>query len=213
MSYYGQDQPQQPWHQHSQTTSYNTTNYSPAHTNPPQQQNGTGQQNGQPRQPIGPVLNQAVNTIVSELKSNMDKEYFKTTCGLLNCIEVIASLIVFIIATNLSGYAFLTLLTGFAFWISMLFLIVNLFNVPDKITTIPWTRLQFGFCAIASGLFIIETLILLFSSGILCLLVLHLAAIFGYHTYDKLKEIGRVVSEQQGQQSSQQTNLNANLNV
>lgn len=85
MSYYGQDQQQQ-WHQHSQTTNYNAASYTPAFTNP--QQNGTGQPNGgQPRQPIGPVLNQAVNSIAQELKSNMDKEYFKTTCGLLNSIE------------------------------------------------------------------------------------------------------------------------------
>lgn len=85
MSYYGQDsaQPQQ-WHQHSQTSSYSatTTGYTQA--------NGT-QQAGQ-RQPIGPVLNQALGNIVGDLKKNMDKEYFKTTCGMLSCIEVVSVL-------------------------------------------------------------------------------------------------------------------------
>lgn len=67
-------------------------------------------------------------------------EYFKTTCGLLNSVEVIASLIIFIIASNLQTYGFLTLISGFAFWISLLFLVVNLFQIPEKIPNIPWTK-------------------------------------------------------------------------
>lgn len=48
MSYYGQDQQeQQQWHQHSQTTNYNTTTY----TTP--QANGNSTQNGQRTGPIG----------------------------------------------------------------------------------------------------------------------------------------------------------------
>lgn len=85
MSYYGQDatQPSQ-WHQHSQASSYSATNT--GYT----QANGTsGQQAGQ-RQPIGPVLNQALGNIIGDLRSNMDKEYFKTTCGLLSCIETVS---------------------------------------------------------------------------------------------------------------------------
>lgn len=84
MSYYGQDQ--QNWHQHSQTTPNYNTNA------PLTQANGTNTQTNNQRQPIGPVINQAVGNIVNDLKSNMDKEYFKTTCGLLSCIEVVSLL-------------------------------------------------------------------------------------------------------------------------
>lgn len=84
MSYYGQDatQPSQ-WHSHSQTSSYSAT--ATGYT----QANGTQQQPGQ-RQPIGPVLNAALQNIIGDLKKNMDKEYFKTTCGMLSCIEVVS---------------------------------------------------------------------------------------------------------------------------
>jgi len=204
MSYYTGDQQQQQWHQHSQTTNYNTT--SP--TYPPQ--NGT-QANGQQRTPIGPVLNQAVGNIMSDLKANLDKDYFKTTCGMLNGIEVIASLIIFIIASNLHGYSFLTLISGFAFWISLLFLLINLFQIPEKIPAVPWLRAQIGFLAIAAILFTLNAFYILFFNFVLCLLVLHLAVLYGYHTYDKLKEHGRIISEQFQQQVNPQQSTNLNV--
>lgn len=87
MSYYtgNQNSGQQPqqWHQHSQTSSYSAT--TTAYT----QANGTGQQAGQ-RQPIGPVLNAAMGNILSDLKKNMDPEFFKTTTGMLSGLEVVS---------------------------------------------------------------------------------------------------------------------------
>lgn len=40
------------------------------------------------------------------------------------------------------------------------------------------------------------------------LMVLHLAALYGYHSYDKLKEIGRVIAASNAETQQQTANLN-----
>lgn len=42
-------------------------------------------------------------------------------------------------------------------------------------------------------------------------MVLHLAALFGYHAFDKMKELGRVINEQRQSQANPPQNTNLNV--
>ncbi|KAF6215629.1 hypothetical protein GE061_010385 [Apolygus lucorum] len=103
-------------------------------------------------------------------------DYVKTVPGMLKCVQIILSLLVFI-CVSFSMYsafgrlAFMSFICGLGFWLTGVLLAFYLFHVIEKFYTIPWLKIEFGYC-------IVWTLFLMIGST-LSFAYLDAASIFG----------------------------------
>uniref|UniRef100_A0A0A9W091 CKLF-like MARVEL transmembrane domain-containing protein 4 n=1 Tax=Lygus hesperus TaxID=30085 RepID=A0A0A9W091_LYGHE len=128
--------------------------------------------------PPGPTTTTTVTTSNTNVQTNIryDPSYVKTVPGMLKCVQIILSLLVFI-CVSFSVYSafgrlsFMSFICGLGFWLTGILLAFYLFHVIEKFYSIPWLKIEFGYC-------IIWTLFLMIGST-LSFAYLDAASIFG----------------------------------
>ncbi|RWS03190.1 CKLF-like protein MARVEL transmembrane domain-containing protein 4-like protein, partial [Dinothrombium tinctorium] len=87
-----------------------------------------------------------------------DSSYVTTNVGLIKVIEIIVDLLGFICASvgSKSSHAavtFFSVISMFAFWITLILLLMYLFHLIEKLHTFPWLIAEFGYSVLWAFLY------------------------------------------------------------
>ncbi|CAG9858215.1 unnamed protein product [Phyllotreta striolata] len=92
-----------------------------------------------------------------------DAGYIKTLPGILKCAQLLLNLLGFIcilcsgIWANHTRGSFFNFVSMFAFWFTAILLVLYLFHIVEKLYRIPWMKIEFVFCAVWTGFYLIAS--------------------------------------------------------
>lgn len=108
---------------------------------------------------IPPQISETARQTLAEIGAQMDRDYIKTIPGCLSVMTTVSflnelllqiitfnqffkvtSFLAFVISSANSASLF-TLISGFGFWCALIFFVINMFQVPSKVPTLPWLQL------------------------------------------------------------------------
>ncbi|CAG9814394.1 unnamed protein product [Phaedon cochleariae] len=103
---------------------------------------------------------QTTNTTV-QTTLRFDPSYLRTIPGMLKCAQVVINILGFI-CIEASGYhagasrgTYFNTVSMTAFWFTGIILVFYLFHLIEKSYRIPWIKIELGFCAIWTCLYLI----------------------------------------------------------
>lgn len=93
-----------------------------------------------------------------------DESYLKTIPGILKIVQVLCSFLGFICilssrVSTLSRGTFFSTISMIAFWFTGILLGFYLFHILEKFYKIPWLKMEFLFCAIWTGLYLLASIL------------------------------------------------------
>ncbi|XP_074034717.1 CKLF-like MARVEL transmembrane domain-containing protein 4 isoform X2 [Leptinotarsa decemlineata] len=98
-----------------------------------------------------------------ETSIRFDPFYIRQLPGMLKCAEVVVNLIGFI-CIEASGFhaessrgTFFNTVAMTGFWFTGILLALYLFHIVEKLYKIPWVKIEFVFCALWTGLYLIAS--------------------------------------------------------
>ncbi|RWS29365.1 MARVEL domain-containing protein 1-like protein [Leptotrombidium deliense] len=100
-----------------------------------------------------------------------DSSYLKTTPGLLKAIAVGVNILGFICASvgkkaSAAPITFFSVVSMFAFWITLILLCLYLFHIIEKLHTFPWLLAEFFYCLLWSVMYLIASIVICVQGGV-----------------------------------------------
>jgi hypothetical protein len=92
-----------------------------------------------------------------------DSSYVKTFHGIGKCVQLLLNILGFIciecsgVLSTLSRGAFFNFVAMFAFWFTGILLAFYLFHLIEKFYRVPWLKLEFVYCCVWTGLYLIAS--------------------------------------------------------
>ncbi|KAJ8918391.1 hypothetical protein NQ315_008087 [Exocentrus adspersus] len=115
---------------------------------------------GFPSQHTTTTTVQTSSTVV-ETSIRYDPSYIRTLPGILKVVQIVLNLVGFICiqASGVFSYhsrgSWFDFVSMTAFWFTAILLALYLFHIVEKFYKIPWLKIEFVFCAVWTGLYLI----------------------------------------------------------
>ncbi|KAL4705333.1 hypothetical protein ACJJTC_019019 [Scirpophaga incertulas] len=104
------------------------------------------------------------SSTVVQTNIRFDPQYVRTIPGILKIVQVLCSLLGFICIqcsrlNTLSKGVFFSWISMIAFWFTGILLWLYLFHLVEKFYKIPWLKMEFGFCALWTFLYLLASIL------------------------------------------------------